>query len=264
VWVDVVDTKQKENRQNKWQWSDEGDSFLLRAKKNDWKCLEKEPPRQRTTVATDSSDDQWGFLLFTAEGTKAIERTFGWPPHLRQVHIYVKEALASIWTLRYLMRPNSSAQPLEIVLVGDNTAAMRAIERMYSTNDFVLPFLEVLQKDLDRTCARIITAAVSSAQNPADPAWGRVADEALCSIGWRCVLAGLQGRRLGSYDGTNAPRGAGSTRRGLRHYTPTSDKSHAASLSMEDDDWEDECDPRLGAQLAGIGVEADGPGPIGY
>jgi hypothetical protein len=182
------------------------------------------------------------------------------------MHIYIKEALASIWTLRHLIRLSTPESPLEIVLVGNNTDAMRAIERMYSTSDFVLPFLAALQNDLDRCSARVITIPVSSTQNPADPASrGRVAEEELCEWGWKCIQEDLRGRRVGSYDGEKAPSGLGpgSTRRGLRHSTPASDEAHAASLTMEDDDWEDECDPRLGAQLAGIGVEADGPGPIG-
>ena len=94
-----------------------------------------------------------------------------------QVHIFLKELVAAVWTLERNMSNNT-----EFIIGIDNSAAAHAIENLYSSNTTANCFLKRLAHLLRKNHSHVIVAQIRSKQNAADnPSRGKPVDTSLMS-----------------------------------------------------------------------------------
>ena len=83
-------------------------------------------------MATDSSDNYWGEMIFDEDGHVTFEAPHQWTGVEAARHIFLKELFCATTSV---MRVLDEAQgPLEIHLACDNSAAAAAMRHMYSSN----------------------------------------------------------------------------------------------------------------------------------
>jgi len=87
--------------------------------------------KHRVRLVSDSSDDGYGYLIFTDEGEVKLEKGHMWSKSLHQNHIYIKELFAAVFAIRLVLKTHP--RNIEINIGGDNTAAASSLRNMYST-----------------------------------------------------------------------------------------------------------------------------------
>ena len=87
----------------------------------------------RVRVVSDSSDDMWGYLIFTELGLKDSEHGHKWTKNLGERHIFIKELFAAVFAIRHCLA--TLPQSLEIHIGIDNTAAAAALEHVLWKRD---------------------------------------------------------------------------------------------------------------------------------
>ena len=165
---------------------------------NDYESISVGEPHQTTFACSDSSDDRWGLCVFNVEEysdlntwTIAEEVPFTWTDSASKYHIFVKEALSAVWTIKRILR--KQGQYHHVVLGVDNTAAAAAIRNGYSSNAMVNDYVADLYRELEEKKATIEIVNLRSADNASDSASrGTLCDKERRD---RCFKAMSDGRR---------------------------------------------------------------------
>ena len=125
-------------------------------------------------VASDSSDNRWGYVTLDPDGSG---KEFGspWSPSDEKLHIYMKELMAACWTIEQFCGSCTN-----VVIAIDNTAVVHSIQQLYSSNVLANVYLEKLAKILLEAHSRVTVVSVRSGDIAADPASrGKVANHQL-------------------------------------------------------------------------------------
>ena len=166
----------------------------------------------RVRLCSDSCDDMWGYLVFTDDGKKDLERGHVWSKGIRKTHIFIKELLAAVFAIRFCLK--TLPRSLEINIGIDNTAAAAAIRNMYSGNIMACEILDQLSAELKAHDATVRVWGLRSEDNASDPASrGKIAHEELVDVCFRIMLGQEEGHRLNVPSEHMPPTSCG----GLRH-----------------------------------------------
>lgn len=155
----------------------------------------------RTTIrlVSDSSGNQWGYLVFTDEGFKAFERGHRWSRSLQKQHIFLKELCAAVFAIRHVLLTNRRS--LDIHIGVDNSAAANALRNMYSGNLMACTILDRLNAELGHHDARIFVHSLRSEDNASDAASrGRLATEDDVRNCYEHLIAQEKGQRISMPD----------------------------------------------------------------
>jgi len=206
--ISILRRLARERIENKQSWDDaffrldEGEAMEMTKQwgivlENQWhETYDSDTKRHRVRLVSDSSDHQWGYLVFTEDGDKAYEKGLPWSTSLAQRHIFIKELCAAIFAIRYALasRPKS----LEIHIGIDNTAAAAALRNMYSGNVMACQLLDQLSTELTAHDARLYVYGLRSEDNASDAASrGRKATDEEVANTFAHLLAQEKGHRLG-------------------------------------------------------------------
>ena len=132
-------------------------------RENAWIAGMPATPTTSTIFAcSDSSDSTWGYIR--VDDPHGTERGFEWSECFREKHIFIKELLAAIWTIKAVATLGA-----HIVIGIDNTAAASCIDRRYSSNSMANGFLLDFDLFVTRHELAITVARVTSQDNAADP-----------------------------------------------------------------------------------------------
>jgi len=149
----------------------------------------------RVRVVSDSSDDGFGYLIFTDDGKVALEKGHLWSKSLNKNHIYIKELLAAVFAIRHVL--STSPKSVEINIGVDNTAAASSLRNMYSGNIMACEILDQLYTELQEHDAVLRVWSLRSDENASDPASrGKVAHDELVDECFRVMLGQEQGHRI--------------------------------------------------------------------
>ena len=87
-----------------------------------------------------------------------------------EAHIYIKELLAALWRIEELIAKLASqiGIPGAILLLIDNTAAMYALRRWYSSNYNAQEIIKRIHKLVGELGINLVVERVSSEHNPSD------------------------------------------------------------------------------------------------
>lgn len=132
---------------------------------NDWEKYGNNKHTSTIFLASDSSDDKWGYVVFSNHDVICKEG-FTWNQGFQHMHIFVKEAISAIEAIE---RTTNNKTDTLIYAVIDNTAAASALRNMYSSNGIVCKRLEQLSHTLETNRNRIEVVTVKSTTNVADP-----------------------------------------------------------------------------------------------
>ena len=165
----------------------------------------------RVRLCSDSCDDSWGYLVFSDDGKKDLEKGHVWSKGIRKTHIFIKELLAAVFAIRYCLK--TLPRSLEINIGIDNTAAAAAIRNMYSGNIMACEILDQLSEELKAHDATVRVWGLRSEDNASDPASrGKIAHEELVEKCFKIMLGQEEGHRI-NVPSENMPPTSG----GLRH-----------------------------------------------
>jgi hypothetical protein len=136
---------------------------------NPWESnLHTSGQKRRVWTCSDASDEAGCFLIYSTNGAHCVyQETFKWNNVERSWHIYVKEAIAAIRCVLYVLKTYDSGT--EIVIGIDNTAAAVAIERSYSSNLMVTKMLDDMSSKCEKHMSFVTTVGVRSKENASDP-----------------------------------------------------------------------------------------------
>jgi len=135
---------------------------------NPWHdCPSDEPIRHVTYLVSDSSDNRWGYLIFTEDGRRSFEKGHKWSTGLQKQHIFMKELCAAIFAIRHVITTRPPGADIHIGV--DNSAAANALRNMYSGNLMACRLLDTLHKELIAHKARIFVHSIRSEDNASDP-----------------------------------------------------------------------------------------------
>ena len=124
--------------------------------------------RHIVRLVSDSSDRQWGYLIFNQDGEKAFERGHRWSISLQGQHIFLKELCAAVFAIRHILTVNPPGVDIHIGI--DNSAAANAIRNMYSGNVMACKILDKLRQELSAKQARVFVHSLRSEDNASDAA----------------------------------------------------------------------------------------------
>jgi len=144
---------------------------------------------------SDSSDRQWGYLIFTDDGKKAFEKGHRWSTGLREQHIFLKELCAAVFAIRHVLSANPMGMDIHIGI--DNSAAANAVRNMYSGNVMACHILDKLHEQLAARQARVFVHSLRSEDNASDAASrGRKATHELVENCFSRMIAQEEGHRI--------------------------------------------------------------------
>lgn len=149
----------------------------------------------RVRLCSDSSDEGYGYLLFTDDGQVKLEKGHMWSKSLHKTHIFIKELMAAVFAIRLTLKtypPN-----LEINIGVDNTAAASALRNMYSGNVMACEVLDKLYTELQNHNASLRVWGLRSEENASDPSSrGKIAHPELVEECFRVMLKQEQGHKV--------------------------------------------------------------------
>ena len=165
----------------------------------------------RVRVVSDSSDDGYGYLIFTDDGKVKLERGHIWSKSLNKNHIYIKELFAAVFAIRLVLKTHPRS--IEINVGVDNTAAASSLRNMYSGNVMACEILDKLYTDLKEHDATLRVWGLRSEENASDPSSrGKTAHPELVDECFRVMIAQEKGHRI-NVPSEYHPKGAD----GVRH-----------------------------------------------
>jgi len=149
----------------------------------------------RVRLVSDSSDDAFGYLIFTDDGKVELEKGHIWSKSLRKSHIYIKELMSAVFAIRHVLA--TSPRSIEINIGVDNTAAASSLRNMYSGNIMACEILDKLYNELHERDAVLRVWGLRSEENASDPSSrGKTAHPELVEECFRVMLGQEQGHRL--------------------------------------------------------------------
>jgi len=158
----------------------------------------------RVRLVSDSSDNAYGYLIFSDDGKVKLEKGHVWSKSLNQTHIYIKELFAAVFAIRMVLK--TYPKNLEINIGVDNTAAASSLRNMYSGNVMACEILDKLYLELQEHNASLRVWGLRSEENASDPSSrGKTAHPELVEECYRVMIAQERGHRINvpaQYNGT--------------------------------------------------------------
>lgn len=126
------------------------------------------PPVQTVLAASDSSDNAYGFIVFSNKECTEVHTVVSkkWNTRIRRGHIYTKEFLAATLCIEKICKDCSV--PTKIRLGVDNTAVVGAIQRMYSSTKVGKEMLLRIRKVVHDKGHSLEVIHILGEDNPAD------------------------------------------------------------------------------------------------
>jgi hypothetical protein len=164
--------------------------------------------------ASDASDSGLGGIQFGATGFLQREFADEWTHAARGWHIYVKEVLAAIRTIKWVLAEREIGTGIVIYIGIDNSAAAAALRCYYSRNRVVASALRNLYQLTSQQRIGIVPVGLKSADNAADPASrgrpilatnGHDQHRTLLERCFEVVSSRMDGIIASTYDGRDAP-----------------------------------------------------------
>jgi hypothetical protein len=182
--------------------------------------------RSKTTlVAVDASDWGWGAVVL--DGGERILRTISvqWPNgKLKLSHIFLREVIALCRCIETLIADDYRGR---FIIAEDNTAALHAANRLYSSNSVANVAFARLAEVLASNSCEITCVGIGTADNCADdPSRGCVVDQKRVSATRDVLLAYLRGQFVGKRGAVKNPATSALTR--VRHQEALDDDDHDA------------------------------------
>jgi len=183
-------------------------------------------PTFNIVLATDSSDDGFGYVIYDHDGNIIQEIGEKWDEHYRNSkggyekwsvrHIYLKELKCALDTILML----SEKFPNTVFDLGiDNSAAAAAIRNMYSACVEACGWLDVFWATMQKRGCHVNVWGLRSEDNASDPASRRCYEPAGCAepdLARRCfehIVHARKGHYVGAYKPSESLRG----KTGIRH-----------------------------------------------
>jgi len=146
-------------------------------------------------LVSDSSDNSYGYLIFTDDGKVKLEKGHMWSSSLSKNHIYIKELMAAVFAIRFVL--STSPKNIEINIGVDNTAAASSLRNMYSGNVMACEILDKLYLELKDHDATLRVWGLRSEENASDPSSrGKTAHPELVDACFRVMLGHERGHRI--------------------------------------------------------------------
>ena len=137
------------------------------ALRNDWLTTYRPESVTEFWATSDSCDESWGWFIHLPKDTSMKrECGFTWSDALAASHIFIKETLAAVWTVRCILTKSTGS--VEIHLGVDNTAAVAALTHRYSGCRAVLPPLAEMSRLLDERQSTLEVHRLRSEDNSSD------------------------------------------------------------------------------------------------
>jgi len=187
----------------------------------------------RVRLVSDSSDNGYGYLVFTDDGQVELEKGHLWSKSLSKAHIFIKELMAAVFAIRYVL--HTSPPNVEINVGVDNTAAASALRNMYSGNVMACEVLDKLYVELQAHNASLRVWGLRSEENASDPSSrGKTAHPELVEECFRVLIAQEKGHRI------NVPASSPPPPEGIRHAEYEEEETPLSSLIFAEDPLWDE------------------------
>lgn len=187
----------------------------------------------RVRLVSDSSDAGYGYLVFSDDGKVELEKGHLWSKSLSHCHIYIKELMAAVFAIRYILA--TSPPNIEINIGVDNTAAASSLRNMYSGNVMACEVLDKLYFELQGHNATLRVWSLRSEENASDPSSrGKSAHPELVEACYRVMLGQEEGHRL------NVPATYLDLAEGVRHPEYEEDDTPIDSLIFAEHPFWDE------------------------
>jgi hypothetical protein len=155
----------------KHPWSIEDREILaqgcLAAASEDWTAVSEISFRSHITIATDASDDGYGYTVFDDARQRIENEPLRWESAMAHASIFLKELAAAVRSLELVV---PTLRPSHITLVCDNTAAYHVMRRKASTTHHGNELVERLVQIEERFNCTVDLVLCPSAANPSDPA----------------------------------------------------------------------------------------------
>lgn len=173
-------------------------SHLVAIAANEWMCM---PSTSRlvtseVTVATDSSDNLWGALVWSPDRCLLPELSViarRWKRSLRMAHIFAKELTAAVILIERICARFSFT---EIVLIIDNTAAACVLRRMASSTTIGMELALRADAALTRANNTLKVIDITSKANPSDePSRNLPLDTRKFALMWQLIDCSRRGIR---------------------------------------------------------------------
>ena len=124
--------------------------------------------QRRLYMATDSSDNYWGEMIFDEDGKVTFEAPHQWSTTDAARNIFMKELFCATTSVMRVL--DEAVGPIEIHLACDNSAAAAAMRHMYSSNVLVCEELDRLYQKLQEKGSSLLVHSVRSEDNASDAA----------------------------------------------------------------------------------------------